>query len=136
MLHVQRIDSLDRPEVAAYLSMRGQVEHREEGIFVAESDKVVRRLLESDLRVISLLLPEKWLKSFEPLLAQRDEDIHVYLMEKEQLETLTGFTFYQGVLAVGCVPEAPSLETLLAKSDQPHLFAAVEGITSAENLGG
>ena len=38
--------------------MRRQFEQREQGIFVAEGEKVVRRLLESDLTVVSALLPE------------------------------------------------------------------------------
>jgi tRNA G18 (ribose-2'-O)-methylase SpoU len=136
MVHVHRIHSLDLPELAPYRTMRRQTEHRQEGFFVAESDKVVRRMLQSDFGVVSLLLPEKWLPTFEPLLAKRAEDIHVYLMEREKLEVLTGFTFYQGVLGVGLVPTAPSLPELLAKCPRPRLYAAVEGITNAENLGG
>ena len=136
MVHIQRIDSLDLPELAPYRTMRRQMEHREEGILVAESDKVVQRLLQSDLTVISLLLPERWYHNFEPLLARRQEEIHVYLLDKKQLETLTGFTFYQGVLAVAKVPIAPSLEGLLNRAPRPRLLAAVEGVTSAENLGG
>src|SRR5258705_392511 len=106
MVHVERIDSLDLPELAPYGTMRRQQEHRHEGFFVAESDKVVQRLLESDFEVISLLLPEKWLAHFEPFLAKRSETIRVYLLEKQKLETLTGFSFYQGVLAVGRIPPA------------------------------
>ncbi len=136
MVHVQRIDSLDLPELAPYRTMRRQAEHRQEGIFVAESEKVVRRLLESDFPVVSLLFPERWLSSFEPLLAQRSEDIRVYLLEKEKLETLTGFTFYQGVLGIGKIPKAPSLEQLVVQSAPPRLYAAVQGIANAENLGG
>src|SRR5437016_11068256 len=105
MHEVQRIDSLDLPELGAYRTMRRQIDQREEGIFVAESDKVVQRLLESDFEVASLLVPEKWFRKFEPLLARRNEKIRVYLMEKEQLERATGFTFYQGVLAIGRVPK-------------------------------
>ena len=138
MIRVHKIDSLELPELAPYRTMRRQMEHREEGIFVAESDKVVHRLLESPLTVISLLLPEKWLHAFEPLFARRPEDrIDVYVLEKKQLETLTGFSFYQGVLAVAKVPPAPSLEQLLRQGPSPaRFFAAVEGVTSAENLGG
>jgi tRNA G18 (ribose-2'-O)-methylase SpoU len=136
MVHVQRIDSLDLPELAPYRTMRRQLEHRQEGIFVAESDKVVRRLLESDFTVVSLLLPERWFHAFEPLLAKRSEPINVYLLEKEQLETITGFTFYQGVLGVGKISEAPTLEALLARSPRPRLYAAIQGVTNAENLGG
>src|SRR5882762_7406536 len=68
MLHVQTIDSLDLPELAPYRTMRRQMEHREQGIFVAEGEKVVRRLLESNFTVVSVMLPEKWLREFEPLI--------------------------------------------------------------------
>jgi hypothetical protein len=64
MLHVQTIDSLDLPELAPYRTMRRQMEHREQGIFVAEGEKVVRRLLESNFTVVSVMLPEKWLRSW------------------------------------------------------------------------
>ena len=125
------------PELGPYRTMRRQMEHREEGIFVAESDKVVRRLLESDLTIISLLLPEKWLHGFRDLLEKRPEKrIDVYVLEKKQLEALTGFSFYQGVLAVAKVPLAPTLEEVIRPTGRPRLFAAVEGVTSAENLGG
>jgi tRNA G18 (ribose-2'-O)-methylase SpoU len=136
MIHVRRIETLDLPELAPYRTMRRQMEHRQQGIFVAESDKVVQRLLESHFTILSLLLPEKWFRRFEPLLALRKEEIRIYLLEKERLEILTGFTFYQGVLAVARIPEPTTLELLLAESPKPRLFVAVEGITNAENLGG
>jgi tRNA G18 (ribose-2'-O)-methylase SpoU len=137
MIRVHTIDSLDLPELGPYRTMRRQMEHREEGIFVAESDKVVQRLLESDLTVISLLLPEKWLEGFHDLLEKRPEQqINVYVLEKKKLEALTGFSFYQGVLAVAHVPPAPTLDAALRPTGRARLFAAVEGVTSAENLGG
>lgn len=135
MVEVQRIDSLDLPEVAPYKAMRGQLQQREEGIFVAESDKVVRRLLESDFVIVSLLLPEKWYHRFKPLLDKRAEDIVVYLLEKPELEKLTGFTFFQGVLGVGKVPPPPSMESLLGNSPRPRLLIGLQGISNAENLG-
>src|ERR1041384_4716886 len=137
MVHVRRIDTLDLPELAPYRTMRRQGAHCAEGIFVAESDKVVRRLLESALPVVSLLLPEKWLEVFEPLLRSRPEArVDVFLLEKKELEKLTGFTFYQCVLAVGRVPERPSIDWLLQQSPEPRLLVGVEGLTNAENLGG
>src|SRR5256885_15542150 len=92
MLRVQPIATLDLPELAPYRTMRRQLEHREQGIFVAEGEKVVRRLLESQLTVVSLLLPEKWLREYEPLLAAQTQEIHAYVAEKELLESLTGFS--------------------------------------------
>jgi len=85
---VRKIDSLDLPELAPYRTMRRPLEHREQGIFVAEGEKVVRRLLQSDFTVLSLLLPEKWFLEYEPILSSRPERISVYLAEKETLQKI------------------------------------------------
>jgi tRNA G18 (ribose-2'-O)-methylase SpoU len=135
MLHVRPLESLDLPELDPYRTMRRQEEHKEQGIFVAEGEKVVRRLLESKLCVISLLLPDKWLADLRPLLEGRPEEIHVFVAEKKLLETLTGFSMYQGLLAVGKIPPPDSVDTILARSPNPRLLVAVDGLSSAENLG-
>src|SRR5437667_12226358 len=135
MLHLQTIESFDLPELQPYRTMRRQAEHRQQGIFVAEGEKVVRRLLESDFTVVSLLLPAKWLGEYEPLIRSRPENICVYVAGKEILERLTGFSMYQGVLAVGKIPPGPDLELRLQQTARPYLFAAVEGLSNAENVG-
>ncbi|HEV2391515.1 MAG TPA: RNA methyltransferase [Verrucomicrobiae bacterium] len=135
MIKVRRITSFDLPELQPYRTMRRQEQHREQGIFVAEGEKVVRRLLESKLQVLSVLLPEKWLVLLEAQLKLRPEDIEVFVADKALLETLTGFSMYQGLLAVGKVPAPVSLSDLLARSNQPYLLAAVDSLSSAENLG-
>jgi len=135
MFTVERIESLDRPDLQPYRTMRRQLEQREQGIFVAEGEKVVRRLLESRLTVISLLVPEKWVHELEPLLRARPEEIAVHVAEKELLETLTGFSMYQGLLAVGKVPAESSLKEILQNSSRPWLLAAVDSLSNAENLG-
>ena len=105
MYYVRKISSFDLPELQPYRTMRRQMEHREQGIFVAEGEKVVRRLLESKFIVVSLLLPEKWFRDLEPLLQARPGSIQVFVAEKELLETLTGYSMYQGLLALA----APAL---------------------------
>ena len=136
-LRVEPVRALDAPELAPYRTMRRQVEHRQQRIFVAEGDKVVQRLLESDLPVVSLLLPSEWLEKLQPLINRRTarEDIVAYTATKEVLEELTGFSMYQGVLGIGRIPEPPTLVSVIAKSPRPRLFAAVDSLTSAENLG-
>lgn len=135
MFHVRKIESFDAPELQPYATMRRSLEHERQGIFVAEGTKVVQRLLESNFEVVSVVLPEKWLHEFQPLLKKRQEDIPVYLAEKKLLESLTGFSMFQGVLAVGKIPAPVSLEKLLAESPRPRLFVAVDALTNAENLG-
>lgn len=135
MFTVEHIDSFDLPELQPYRTMRRQMAHREEGIFVAEGEKVVRRLLESKFGVISALMPERWLAQLEPLLKARPETVRVFIAEKALLETLTGFSMYQGLLAVGRIPGQIPLEQILVDSPRPHLLVAVDALSNAENLG-
>lgn len=127
------IQSFDLPELAPYRTMKRSVEQREQGIFVAEGEKVVRRLLESKLEVLSVVLPPKWVDEYAILLQGRA--IPIYVAEKPILEQLTGFSMYQGVMAVAKVPPSPTLEALVDAARKPNLFVAVDGLTSAENLG-
>jgi tRNA G18 (ribose-2'-O)-methylase SpoU len=135
MFHLRHVDSLDLPELAPYRTMRRHHDHVQQRIFVAEGDKVVRRLLESEFTVVSALMPEKWAHELAPLLMARPEDIPVFLAPREQLERIIGFSMYQGVMAVGRFPAPVPLESILQRSLRPHLLLALEGLTSAENLG-
>ena len=136
MLLVQQIESLELPALAPYRSMKRQSDHVDQGIFVAEGEKVVRRLFESNLTVISALMPQKWLDQYEPMLKARPETIAAYVADKSVLESLTGFSMYQGVLALAHIPAAVPLATVLVKSPRPRFFAAVDALSNAENLGG
>ncbi len=137
MFDVQTITSLDLPELAPYRTLRRAAEHAARGIFVAEGDKVVRRLLASDFGVLSVLLPETRVAEFAPLLQARPEtEIPVFAVtQKSVLEELVGFEMFQGVLAIGQIPAAVTLEQILADQPGPRLLAAVDGLTSAENVG-
>jgi tRNA G18 (ribose-2'-O)-methylase SpoU len=135
MIRIEKISSFDAPELQPYATMRRPAEHESQGIFVAEGEKVVRRLLESHFTVVSVVFTERHLADFRQLLETRPEQITVYLAEKKWLETLTGFVMFQGVLAVGKIPEKASLETILHSNPQPRLIAAVDGLTNSENLG-
>lgn len=135
MFTVHRIDSLDLPELAPYRTLKRPVEHQARGIFVAEGDKVVHRLLESALEIVSVLIPEhRWLE-YEPGLSRRAESIIAYVTPKSVVEQLVGFEMFQGVLAVAKIPPPVALDDLLARSPSPRLFVAADGLTNAENIG-
>ncbi len=137
MFQVHRIETLDLPELEPYRTLKRPLDHVARGIFVAESVKVVRRLLESSFGVVSVLLPERWLPEFAPLLEARRENIPVYVVaHKRVLEQLVGFSMFQGVMAVGKIPEPVTLDALLARSRSPRLFVAAEALANAENIGG
>jgi tRNA G18 (ribose-2'-O)-methylase SpoU len=136
MVHIQKISSLDLPELAPYRSLKRSAAHEKLGIFVAEGDKVLHRLLDSEFTVVSVLLLEARLAEFEPRLRTRPEkDIAVFVCERAVMDELVGFEIYQGVLAIGKIPRLRSLETILAASPRPRLFVAMDGLSNAENVG-
>jgi tRNA G18 (ribose-2'-O)-methylase SpoU len=135
MFRAEKISSLDLPELAPYRTMRRSAEHEAQGIFIAEGEKVTRRLLESRFTVVSLVLPENKLAEYRPLLEARPEHVSVYLAEKSLLETLVGYSLFQGVLAIGKIPPPVSLAEILQKSPAPKLFVAIDELSNAENLG-
>jgi tRNA G18 (ribose-2'-O)-methylase SpoU len=133
---IQKISSLDLPELAPYRSLKRSAEHAKLGIFVVEGDKVLHRLLDSEFTVVSVLLLESRLAEFEPKLHARPEnDIAVFVCERPVMDELVGFEIYQGVLALGKIPELRSLEKILIASPRPHFFAAMDGLSNAENIG-
>lgn len=136
MIEIHRIDSLESAELSPYRTLRRAVEHEKKGIFVAEGEKVVRRLFESELSVLSLLITGEWLEVLRPLLATRkNESIKVWVAEKKLLESIVGFHLHQGVMAVGKVPARLELEQTLKSIRRPFLLVALDGLTNADNIG-
>ena len=129
------IASLENPVLTPYRTLRRTVEHEKEGIFVAEGEKVVARLLESDLQVISVLITREWLDVYSDRLTSRPGSIEVYIGEKALLNSIVGFHLHQGIMAVARIPKAVELERLANQSKRPLLFVAVDGMTNSENLG-
>ncbi|MEO6035474.1 MAG: RNA methyltransferase [Verrucomicrobiota bacterium] len=134
ILHIP-ITDLALPELQPYRTLRRQEDHYQKRIFVAEGEKTLRRLLATSYVIVSVLLTREWLEVFESLLKNRAEEIPVYVAEKPLLETLTGFTMFQGVMAVAKIPEGPSLKEMVEDSRRPKLFVATDGVGNAENLG-
>lgn len=135
MVELHPITSLDLPELAPYRTLKRPYDHEARQIFVAEGGKIVRRLLQSAFPVLSILCTPDWLERLRPELEPRAELIPIYVAPQELLEELTGYAMWQGVQALGKIPETPSLQDVLHRTAPPRLFAAIDGIDNAENLG-
>lgn len=132
-MKIQEVRTLDSPHLKPYLTLRRPQEHIQQGIFVAEGEKVVRRLLRSGLTVVSLLLTRKW---FEELTKNYSlDEIDVFIADKDLLESIVGYSLHQGIMAVARVPEEPELHELMRRLTHPFLLLALDGIVSAENVG-
>jgi len=132
---IRPVETLQDPFLQPYRTLRRPLEHQREGIFVAEGEKVVRRLLESTLDVVSLLLTPEWLEVYRPALENRAGNEQIFVAPKPIVESIVGFRLHQGIMAVAHIPKLPSLAEALERSHHPQLLVAVEGLTNAENLG-
>ena len=132
-MNIRQVESLDLPELEPYRTLRRPQSHIAQGIFVAEGEKVVRRLLDSGLHVISILLTQSWLIELQRSYKLADFDL--YVAEKRLLETIVGYPLHQGIMAVARVPQEPALDRLLPSLPDPLFLMALDGIVSAENVG-
>ena len=135
MFRVEKISSLDLPELQPYRHHAASGGTRSQGIFVAEGEKSCAGCWKAVSPSFRSCCRKNGWTDFRPLLEARPEPITVYLAEKTLLETLTGFSMFQGVLAVGKIPPPVSLDELLSTNRKPRLLVAVDGLTNAENLG-
>jgi tRNA G18 (ribose-2'-O)-methylase SpoU len=129
------VANLDDPALAPYRTLRRPVEHWRRGIFVAEGRLVVERLLRSGLRVLSVLVVEEWAPRAAELLRGRPADLPVFVARRRLVEKLVGFAYHQGYLAVAECPRDPTLAEWLGRTGPPRTLVALDGVTSAENVG-
>ena len=135
-LRITHIASLDAPELQPYRTLRRPQDHLEQRIFVAEGEKVVRRFLDSDWDVISLLLTPEWLETIvSSTVESRLREAQVFVGGKNLLETIVGFPLHQGIMALGEVPREGSLEETIQRLPSPHFLVALDGLVHAENVG-
>lgn len=134
-MRVQRIESLDAPELADYTQLTDvelrRVREPAEGLYLAESPKVIERALRAGHRPRSVLLIQEWLPKVERLLEDHPE-VPVYVGDSGQLERLTGFHLHRGALASMHRPEERDPLALLAASRR---VVVLEDLTDHTNVG-
>ncbi|MFC5338198.1 TrmH family RNA methyltransferase [Leucobacter denitrificans] len=132
---VHRIDDLTAPELADYTQLTDvelrRVREPEEGLYLAESPKVIERAIQAGHRPRSLLLLEEWIPKLAPML-ERYPEVPAFVGESKQLEQLTGFHMHRGALA--SMHRPPSLDplTILASSRR---IVVLEDLADHTNVG-
>lgn len=126
------IKDLDLEELEPYRTLRRPEDHWRKRIFVAEGEKVVRRLMQSGLHIISFLMTPQWRQQI--FANETATAVPVYVASKDLLETIVGFPLHQGIMAVANMPDEESLQEFLSVRKEP-LIVALDGVVNAENVG-
>jgi tRNA G18 (ribose-2'-O)-methylase SpoU len=125
------LESIDDPRLAPYRELKRSNLTRWSGLFIAEGEKVTRRLLESDYQIDSVLLGERFAATLAGLARS---DVPVYVLPDKLVERVVGFNFHRGVLACGRRNERLSLESLAQRGAASTLVVLPE-LHDPENLG-
>ncbi|MFZ1286258.1 MAG: RNA methyltransferase [Candidatus Phosphoribacter sp.] len=103
------------------------------GLYIAESEKVIRRALAAGHRPRAYLMARRWLTDLADLVDAAGRDgIPVYAAEHEVIERLTGFHLHRGALASMQRPELPAIGEVLADARR---VLVLEDIVDHTNVG-
>lgn len=103
----------------------------DEGLYLAESPKVITRALAAGHLPRSFLLTEKWLPTLSEAL-ERFPEIPAYLADEELLSSLTGFHLHRGALASMHRPQALQPEDVLNRA---RTVVVLDGLADHTNVG-
>lgn len=133
-MHIERVRDAASDAVADYARLTDVVlrsaREPEQGLYIAESAKVIARAIRAGHRPRSVLMEEKWLAALEPTLAPFD--IPVHLAEPDQLEEITGYRVHRGALAAFERPVLADPADLLAGARR---VVVLEDIVDHTNVG-
>lgn len=107
-------------------------EHIEQGLFIAESPKVIERALDAGCVPVSLLMERKHIDGQAREIILRCGETPVYTAPLEVLTQLTGFRLTRGVLCAMRRPTLRDAETVCADARR---IAVLENIMNPTNLG-
>ena len=133
---VIEITSLDQPEVQVFSKLtEAQLRNRlnaEQGVFIAESPKVIRVALGAGYEPVALLCERKHIAGDAADIIARCQDIPVYTGERELLSQLTGYTLTRGVL---CAMRRPQPKTVAEVCRDASRVVVIDGVVDTTNIG-
>ncbi|MBX3385876.1 MAG: RNA methyltransferase [Phycisphaeraceae bacterium] len=136
------VSSIDDPRIADYANIRdAELMQRRDpldarahrGLFIAEGELVVRRLVGSGFPTRSLFTVDRHADKLADLAPLLPHDTPLYVAPQDVLNGVVGFNIHRGVLAVGLRTPPPTLAGLLDRSGP---FLILEDLCNHDNLGG
>jgi tRNA G18 (ribose-2'-O)-methylase SpoU len=119
------------------VALRTKVEP-ERGLYLAESEKVIRRALAAGHQPRSFLMGQRWLTDLSDVVEEAEShSVPVYYAQAGVIEAMTGFHLHRGVLASMHRPALAAPEVLLRKVLEQRTSRVVlfEDIVDHTNLG-
>lgn len=134
-MNLQYLSSARDPRVADYTQLTDTALRRRrepaEGMYIAESSKVLRRAIAAGHTPRSFFLAEKWLADLEDVIT-RFPEVPVFVGAPEVLEAITGFHLHRGAMAAMNRPAPLPVAAVLSGARR---VAVLEDIVDHTNVG-
>lgn len=136
MMNIIEIESLDMPGLDIFgklteAQLRQGLEHGQ-GLFIAESPKVIKVALDAGYEPFALLCERKHITGDAASLIARCGDIPIYTGERQLLSSLTGYTLTRGVLCAMRRRQLPSVEAVCGDARR---VVVIDGVVDTTNIG-
>lgn len=132
---IHYLESAADPRVSDYTQLTDvhlrKLREPAEGMYIAESSRVLRRALAAGHQPRSFFLAEKWLDDLQDVLAVHPE-VPAFIGSAALLEEITGFHLHRGAMAAMQRPAPVPLPELLAGARR---VAVLEDIVDHTNVG-
>lgn len=127
------IDDLSDSRLDPYRSLKLSNQTRHGRHLIAEGHRVVRRLVESDFAVDSILVTDRRAHVISDIDAERNT---IYLLPEDLASQLVGFEFHGGVVAAGWRKPSPALSEFIPPAPTgSDLVVVCPRMTDPDNLG-
>lgn len=134
-MKIIEVMDLNRPELAVYAELSERqlatIYEPEEGLFIAESPKVIERALDGGYEPVSFLAEKGQLAEAEEIL-DRMEDVPIYVAPDEILTKLTGYHLTRGLW---CTMRRRTLPTIEEVCQRAKRIAILEEVVNPTNVG-
>ena len=136
MSNIIEITDFNAPELDVYARLtEAQLLNRhclKEGLFIAESPKVINRALDAGCVPVSFLAESRHIHGEAKDVIARCGDIPVYTAEFDLLTQLTGYQLTRGMLCAMRRPELPTVEQVCANARR---IVVLENVMNPTNVG-
>ena len=134
-MKIIEVMDLNRPELAVYAELSERqlatIYEPKEGLFIAESPKVIERALDGGYEPVSFLAEKGQLAEAEEIL-DRMEDVPIYVAPDEILTKLTGYHLTRGLW---CTMRRRTLPTIEEVCQGAKRIAILEEVVNPTNVG-
>ena len=136
MLNIIEITDFNAPELDVYARLtEAQLLNRhclKDGLFIAESPKVIQRALDAGYEPVSFLVERKHIHGESKDVLERCAGLPIYTAEFNLLTQLTGYQLTRGML---CAMRRRALPTVAELCQKATRIAVLEDIMNPTNLG-